>query len=71
MKGSFLSVVGIIANPSAGKDIRRLVSESRFISNQEKINIIRRVISSLVQLEIESILLMPDYGNLTKEAIKR
>lgn len=65
-----MSVVGIIANPSAGKDIRRLVSESRFISNQEKINIIRRVISSLVQLEIESILLMPDYGNLAKEAIK-
>ena len=63
-----MSVVGIIANPSAGKDIRRLVSESRFISNQEKINIIRRVISSLVQLEIESVLLMPDYGNLTKEA---
>ena len=70
MKGSFLSVVGIIANPSAGKDIRRLVSESRFVSNQEKINIIRRVISALIKMDIEHILLMPDYGNLTREAIK-
>ena len=65
-----MSVVGIIANPSAGKDIRRLVSESRFISNQEKINIIRRVISGLIGMGVERILLMPDYGLLGKEAIK-
>ena len=39
--------VGIIANPSAGKDIRRLISQSRFVSNQEKVNIVRRVIEGL------------------------
>ena len=65
-----MSIVGIIANPSAGKDIRRLVSESRFISNQEKINIIKRVISALIDMGIEKILMMPDYGHLTKESIK-
>ena len=60
--------VGIIANPSAGKDIRRLISQSRFVSNQEKVNIVRRVIEGLSGVGIEEVVLMPDYGRISQEA---
>ena len=63
-----MAKVGIIANPSAGKDIRRLISQSRFVSNQEKVNIVRRVIEGLSGVGIEEVLLMPDYGRISQEA---
>ena len=65
-----MSTVGIIANPSAGKDIRRLISQSRFISNQEKINILRRVIVGLGSMGVEKVLFMPDQSNLARAAIE-
>ena len=43
-----MSTVGIIANPAAGKDIRRLVAHGRVVSNQEKANILRRVFAGVV-----------------------
>jgi len=63
-----VSTVGIIANPSAGKDIRRLVSQSRFVSNQEKINILARVINGLTASGVSKILGMPDSGQLLRNA---
>ena len=63
--------VGIIANPSAGKDIRRLISQSRFVSNQEKVNIVRRVIEGLSGVGIEEVVLMPDYGLISQEAASK
>ena len=63
-----MSTVGIIANPSAGKDIRRLVSQSRFVSNQEKINILARVINGLTASGVSKILGMPDSGQLLRSA---
>jgi len=56
--------VGIIANPSSGKDIRRLVSQSRVVTNQEKINILKRIYAGLVASGVRNVLLMPDYGRL-------
>ena len=56
--------VGIIANPSSGKDIRRLVSESRVVTNQEKINILKRIYAGLAAAGVHNVLLMPDYGRL-------
>ena len=64
-----MTTVGIIANPSAGKDIRRLISQSRFVSNQEKINILRRVIKGLAAVGVSEVLLMPDYGRIAQEAV--
>jgi hypothetical protein len=34
-------LVGIIANPASGKDIRRLVALGSSVDNNEKINIVR------------------------------
>ena len=39
--------VGIIANPAAGKDIRRLVAHASTFDNLEKVSIVRRVLLGL------------------------
>jgi predicted polyphosphate/ATP-dependent NAD kinase len=61
-----LSTVGIIANPAAGKDIRRLVAHGRVVSNQEKANILRRVFAGVVSTGADRILMMPDHSGLTR-----
>ena len=42
-----MTCVGIIANPASGKDIRRLVAHGSVFNNNEKVNIVRRVILGL------------------------
>ena len=61
--------VGIIANPSAGKDIRRLVASGRLISNQEKANIITRFVRGLVYKGIKDFYFMPDKSGLFRPSI--
>ncbi len=62
------STVGIIANPAAGKDIRRLVAQGRFVSNQEKVNILRRVLAGLDSVGVKRVLFMPDLAGLGRGA---
>ncbi|MCX5908348.1 MAG: NAD(+)/NADH kinase [Deltaproteobacteria bacterium] len=67
-----MSKVGIIANPASGKDIRRLVSHATVVSNNEKTDIIKRVILGLDSTGVEEVLIMPDYygmGIRAKEAL--
>jgi len=52
--------VGIIANPAAGKDIRRLVAFGSAIDNHEKVSIVRRILLGLDAMGVERALLMPD-----------
>jgi len=63
-----LSTVGIIANPAAGKDIRRLVAHGRVVSNQEKANILRRVFAGVVSTGADRLLVMPDHSGLARPA---
>src|SRR5690606_10226634 len=53
-------IVGCIANPMAGKDIRRLVAYGSRIDNQEKVNIVRRILLGLDSAGVDEVLLMPD-----------
>lgn len=64
-----MSVVGIIANPSAGKDIRRLVAQGRVVSNQEKSNTLRRVFAGLESMDVERVLVMRDMAGLARQAM--
>jgi predicted polyphosphate/ATP-dependent NAD kinase len=64
-----MSTVGIIANPAAGKDIRRLVAHGRVVSNQEKANILRRVFAGIVSVGVDRILIMPDHSGLARPAV--
>lgn len=52
--------IGIIANPASGKDIRRLVSYATVIDNNEKVNIVKRVVLAAQALGIEKVYFMPD-----------
>lgn len=63
------STVGIIANPASGKDIRRLVSHGTVFDNQEKVNIVRRIILACDAVGIGRILYMPDYYGLVEHAL--
>ncbi len=56
--------IGIIANPASGKDIRRLVSHATVIDNNEKINIVKRIILGAQALGIEKVYIMPDFYNI-------
>src|SRR5688572_1353771 len=53
-------VVGIIANPASGKDIRRLVAHASSFDNNEKINIVRRALLAMDALGIREVWHMPD-----------
>ena len=61
-------LVGIIANPSAGKDIRRIVAQGRFVPNHEKVNILKRVLSGLGASPAKQVVMMPDSGKLSYAA---
>lgn len=52
--------IGIIANPASGKDIRRLVSHATVVDNNEKVNIVKRVILSAQGCGVDRIYIMPD-----------
>jgi hypothetical protein len=52
--------VGIIANPASGKDIRRLVAHGSTFDNNEKINIVRRVLLGLDAVGVSRVWYMPD-----------
>ncbi len=64
-----MSSVGIIANPAAGKDVRRVVSYTNFTSNVIKSNQIRAIISGIDSTGVEEILIMPDYDFLGQRAL--
>lgn len=64
-----MSTVGIIANPAAGKDIRRLVAQGRVVSNQEKSNILRRVFAGLQSHGVAKVIVMPDMAGLARAAM--
>jgi predicted polyphosphate/ATP-dependent NAD kinase len=61
--------VGCIANPMAGKDIRRLVAYSSRIDNQEKVNIVRRILLGLESVGASVVLLMPDTFQIAQKAL--
>ena len=53
----------------AGKDIRRLVGHSRYISNHEKINTLRRLFVGLESTGVEQVLMMPDYDGISNNCM--
>src|SRR5204863_8033022 len=64
-----MSRVGIIANPAAGKDIRRLVAHGSTFDNNEKINIVRRVLLGLQAASVDEVAYYPDtYGIVARAA---
>lgn len=63
-----LPLVGIIANPASGRDIRRLVAHGTVFDNNEKTAIVRRVLLGLEAVGIARVAYMPehDFGILPR-----
>ncbi|MDR3353557.1 MAG: NAD(+)/NADH kinase [Synergistaceae bacterium] len=55
-----MASIGIIANPASGKDIRRLVSYATVIDNNEKVNIVKRIVLAAQGYGVDDIYIMPD-----------
>lgn len=62
--------VGIIANPASGKDIRRLVAYGSVFDNNEKTNIVKRLLMALDSLGVREVLYMPDYFHIVPRALE-
>ncbi|OLS33769.1 NAD(+)/NADH kinase [Bacillus sp. MRMR6] len=65
-----MNAIGFIANPSSGKDIRRLIAYGSSSDNSEKVNLIRRVLMGLVTAGIRKVYYMPDYFNIVGTAVE-
>lgn len=61
--------VGIIANPRAGKDIRRLVAHGSVLDTQEKVYIVRRAIMGLEGAGVDEVVLFPDPTGIGTKAL--
>ncbi|HEX2923776.1 MAG TPA: NAD(+)/NADH kinase [Chloroflexota bacterium] len=64
-----MSIVGIIANPASGRDIRRLVARASVFGNNEKVNILQRILLALDTLGVEEAVIMPDSFGLGLRAL--
>ena len=64
-----MSLVGIIANPDSGRDIRRVVSLAAPVGNQQKINVLRRLLQALSRLGVSRVEIMPDLFGLGRQAM--
>lgn len=65
-----VSTVGVIINPHAGKDIRRLVSAAGQTSDAVKIGIVRRTVVGALEQGAERVLLSTDSHRLGERAVE-
>lgn len=63
------ATVGIIVNPHAGKDIRRLVSAAAQTSDATKISILRRVAAGAIEQGARRVLMSSDSHHLAERAV--
>jgi predicted polyphosphate/ATP-dependent NAD kinase len=66
-----MSLVGIIANPASGKDIRRLVAYGSIFDNEEKVRIVRRVLLGLSAVGVDGICYMKDTYGIVDRALSQ
>lgn len=64
-----MGTIGIVVNPYSGKDVRRIVTYATAFDNQEKISIIRRILSGICELGNHRIYIMPDDNHLSDDAV--
>lgn len=63
--------VGIIVNPLAGKDIRRLVANASPVSDAAKIGMVRRAVAGAVEGGARRVVIAGDHHHLGRRAIER
>ncbi len=62
-------LVGLIANPAAGRDIRRLAAYASVVPNHEKAAIVRRVLRGVAAAGAGRVAYLPDLGRVVTSAL--
>lgn len=62
-------VIGIVANPASGKDIRRLVAGASVFDNAEKLSIVRRAVAGARAVGVNRFVYMPDTHGIAAAAL--
>jgi hypothetical protein len=63
------AAVGLIANPAAGRDIRRLTAHASVVPNHEKAAIVRRLLHGLAAAGVERVLYLADNAGIVAAAV--
>jgi predicted polyphosphate/ATP-dependent NAD kinase len=61
--------VGLIANPAAGRDIRRLTAHASIVPNHEKAAIVRRVLHGLAAAGVDQVTYLADNAGIVAAAV--
>jgi predicted polyphosphate/ATP-dependent NAD kinase len=64
------AVVGIVANPLSGRDIRRLVAKASVFPTAEKANMVQRVITACAAVSVDRVLLNTDLGGISAAVLR-
>ncbi|HMN22615.1 MAG TPA: NAD(+)/NADH kinase [Ottowia sp.] len=56
--------IGVIANPSSGRDVRRLLGWASVFPVSEKVNVVLRLLSALGSLGVEQAWMLPDAAGI-------
>lgn len=63
--------IGVIVNPAAGRDMRRLVSWATVVPHSEKVNSVLRLLGACACLGVEQAWLNPDASGLAARVIEK
>lgn len=63
--------IAIVANPQSGKDIRRITSKASVFSNEEKVNIVERMLSIFNFFGVDEIYFLRDSFGIVERASKK
>jgi predicted polyphosphate/ATP-dependent NAD kinase len=64
------AIVGIVANPLSGRDIRRLVTQASVFPTAEKANMIQRMLTALAAVGVHRVLLGTDLGGISAAVLR-
>jgi len=64
------AIVGVVANPLSGRDIRRLVTQASVFPTAEKANMIGRMLTALRAVGVQRVLLSTDLGGISASVLR-
>jgi hypothetical protein len=64
------SVVGIVANPASGRDIRRLVAKASVFPIAEKANMVQRMLTAFGALGVGRVMVSTDLGGISAAVVR-
>ena len=65
-----VGVVGIVANPSSARDIRRLVADGASVTTNDKVNLVKRVLTGLHSVGVHRAISMTDLGGISAALVE-